>query len=123
MPARLVSVLCAAQTKMMLHTSLHGVSQSLKYCGAVTVAPFGLARCTCHCNADLWGQIGVRYRFICALQTARASLLADRQGGKVGHAKYKCFVCSVQVQNQTICTPQTSCSAAHLATTTRMGAQ
>lgn len=22
---------------------------------------------------------------------------ADRMGGKVGHAKYKCFVCSVQV--------------------------
>lgn len=22
----------------------------------------------------------------------------DRQGGKVGHAKYKCFVCAVQVR-------------------------
>ena len=34
----------------------------------------------------------------CALQIAFVPFIADRMGGKVGHAKYKCFVCSVQVR-------------------------
>ena len=35
----------------------------------------------------------------CAPQIAFVPFIADRMGGKVGHAKYKCFVCSVQVRS------------------------